>query len=90
MKYWLLLILAILLTACASTASPGLNPTRNPGGSNTLDQGSNPQEETGSSNYPDLGPAPELVGDIWLNTESSLRLADLRGKVVLVDMWTFG
>lgn len=40
--------------------------------------------------YPDLGPAPELVGDSWLNAAAPLRLADLRGKVILLDMWTFG
>ncbi len=38
----------------------------------------------------DLGEAPELNNEIWLNTESPLRLAGLRGKVVLLDMWTFG
>ncbi len=37
-----------------------------------------------------MGPAPELSGDTWLNAEAPLRLADLRGKVVLVEMWTFG
>ena len=42
------------------------------------------------SAYPDLGPAPELAGDIWLNSEGPLRLPEMRGKVVLVDMWTFG
>jgi hypothetical protein len=40
--------------------------------------------------YPDLGPAPELKGDVWLNSAAPLRLAGLRGQVVLVDMWTFG
>ena len=42
------------------------------------------------SALPDLGPAPELVGDVWLNTDSPLRPDDLDGKVVLVDMWTYG
>ena len=39
---------------------------------------------------PDLGPAPELKGDVWLNSAAPLRLANLRGQVVLIDMWTFG
>ena len=39
---------------------------------------------------PDLGPAPELTNDVWLNVDAPLRLADLRGKVVIVEMWTFG
>ena len=42
------------------------------------------------ASLPDLGPAPELTNDIWLNVDSPLRLADLRGKVVIVEMWTFG
>ncbi len=37
-----------------------------------------------------LGQAPELTNTTWINTEQSLRLADLRGQVVLLDMWTFG
>ena len=43
-----------------------------------------------SSSLPDLGPAPELTNDIWLNVDAPMRLADLRGKVVMVEMWTFG
>ena len=39
---------------------------------------------------PDLGVAPELTNDTWLNVDAPLRLADLRGKVVIVEMWTFG
>ena len=37
----------------------------------------------------DFGPAPELAGSIWINTSAPLRLADLRGRVVLLEMWTF-
>jgi thiol-disulfide isomerase/thioredoxin len=37
----------------------------------------------------DLGPAPELRNDVWLNSDP-LRLVDLRGKVVLLEFWTFG
>ncbi len=34
--------------------------------------------------------APELVGGIaWLNTDRPLTLASLRGKIVLLDFWTY-
>ena len=34
-------------------------------------------------------PAPDISNETWLNSEP-LRLADLRGKVVMVEFWTFG
>lgn len=38
---------------------------------------------------PDFGPAPEFTGiERWLNSEP-LTLAGLRGRVVLVDFWTY-
>jgi len=42
------------------------------------------------SELENLGPAPELSNTTWINVDHPLRLADLRGKVVLLDMWTFG
>ncbi len=34
-------------------------------------------------------PAPEFANDTWINSEP-LRLKDLKGKVVLVEFWTYG
>jgi hypothetical protein len=39
---------------------------------------------------PRLGqPAPEITGAPWINSEP-LSLAGLRGRVVLLDFWTYG
>lgn len=37
------------------------------------------------------GPAPELKGHKgWLNADKPLTIADLKGKIVLLDFWTYG
>ena len=47
------------------------------------------QVASNGSALPDMGAAPEFTGiDNWLNSKP-LTLADLRGKVVLVDFWTY-
>lgn len=33
--------------------------------------------------------APELINQVWINS-APLRLADLRGKVILLEFWTYG
>lgn len=39
---------------------------------------------------PQYGQAPEFVGiEKWLNTDVALTMESLRGKVVLVDFWTY-
>ena len=52
--------------------------------------GCSSQASQGNLTLQSLGPAPELENEVWINTEEPLRLADLRGQVVLVDMWTYG
>jgi hypothetical protein len=34
-------------------------------------------------------PAPEITGDRWINSVP-LSMAGLRGRVVLVEFWTYG
>ena len=74
-KRYLFGLIALILFGCAPQAS------------------SQPQAASAVpklASLPDLGPAPELTNDSWLNVDAPLRLADLRGKVVLIEMWTFG
>ena len=75
-------LLALILFGCSAR-----------GASSPQNEVQPPAEEPAmlkAASLPDLGPAPELTNDTWLNVDSPLRLADLRGKVVLIDMWTFG
>ncbi len=74
---------ALLVAACAPQASEPIPTSQIP-----LEQ--EPTMEIEQAGLPNLGPAPELQNEIWLNTPQPLRLADLRGSVVLIDMWTFG
>ena len=70
----LFLLFNFLLAACTPTSA--IQPE--------------PRVDTNAAALPDLGAAPELTNDVWLNTIEPLRLADLRGNVVLLEMWTFG
>ncbi len=41
--------------------------------------------------YANSGPAPQdFLSEPWINTDQPIHLADLEGKVVLVEFWTFG
>ena len=43
-----------------------------------------PRRFTGNVN------APEFPADLdWLNTERPLTLSDLKGKIVVLDFWTY-
>ena len=43
-----------------------------------------PQRFAGKVNAPDFPPDLD-----WLNTDHPLSMAELRGKLVLLDFWTF-
>jgi len=84
---WISLLVPLLLSACGPMAQAPqtgtfLSPLSEEVGAN--------QNTPKMSSLPDLGPAPELENTVWLNVDAPLRLSDLRGKVVLLDMWTLG
>lgn len=88
MRWIIWIATAVCLGACA--ASIGLPHPTGPIPSSTKSSSSTTDAKGGHAHLPDLGVAPELANQVWLNTDRPLRLADLRGKVVLLDMWTFG
>ena len=51
---------------------------------------SQPEPKRPFRTLPDLGEAPEIHNDIWINSDAPVTLADSRGKVVLLEFWTFG
>jgi hypothetical protein len=71
------------LTACTVTDQPS-QPVDEPTSQPT------PQPERPSLDLPDLGEAPEIGNEVWINTDAPVTLADSRGKVVLLEFWTFG
>lgn len=77
-------LLTLLLAACAGPAAPepeaavvGATAVPSTRGDTVVD-------------LPDLGAAPEFQNDVWLNSDVPVTLADQRGKVVLLEFWTFG
>ena len=93
-------VLSLLLSGCSapSLATPAaqiLEQTTSQSQSITQSQ---PLSDTAAvltpeqqllASLPNRGAAPELFNETWLNSPP-LKLAELRGKVVLIKFWTFG
>ena len=94
MRWLIMMMTSAVLGACAGSIGPQANPIgspppREPTATDRVDP--TPTASPGfRADLPDLGEAPELMNAVWLNTDRPLRLAELRGQVVVIDMWTFG
>ncbi len=82
--------LALVAAACAGSATGTDTPaTTRLGGSTTSIAPNDSTEPVGS--FAGTDPAPEFPAGLdWLNTAEPISLADLEGKVVLLDFWTYG
>lgn len=82
-----LLGICLTISACVASGSQSLT-------AGTPSTALNPSESnkpmTVKSNLPDLGSAADFNNTPWINTDAPLTLSVLRGKVVLVEFWTFG
>lgn len=87
-----LILLLIVLTGCARSPSP--LPTEVATDATAAATSSPlPEEEdtVPTRSYAGKIPAPEFPPNLdWLNTGRPLTLAQLKGKVVLLDFWTYG
>jgi thiol-disulfide isomerase/thioredoxin len=92
MKRWIFGLIALILAGCTGAAAglPGKPPASGESADSTDLPAPQPAPAQPQIDLENLGPAPELENEVWLNTEQPLRLADLRGQVVLLEMWTFG
>jgi len=46
--------------------------------------------ERPQADLPDLGAAPEIENTVWINADEPVTIASQRGKVILLEFWTFG
>jgi sugar lactone lactonase YvrE len=84
--------LAVILAACTSTADDGSTTTSDVPAEAAADPATT---TTGSGfqgqSYAGTTEAPEFPPNLdWINTSEALTLNDLKGKVVLLDFWTYG
>lgn len=93
MKMLTIVFASLLVGACTAAQMNESTSTEVPPSPVVQEQApaATPTSDAGEyADLPDFGKAPELENQVWLNTSQALRLEDLRGKVVLLDMWTFG
>ncbi|MBA3312323.1 MAG: redoxin domain-containing protein [Planctomycetaceae bacterium] len=72
----------VIAQSQATSETPDAQPSPSENGDTAEAEPENP--------FPQRSPAPSFDGGVgWLNTSGPIELKDLRGKVVLLDFWTY-
>ena len=82
-------ILILILIACTSNQR---EPAAESSGVQVLASGTvaPPTPKPIAVDLPDMGEAPEILNETWINSDVPVTLESVRGKVVLLEFWTFG
>ena len=81
------LLLLLIMVACTAPAAEPVSNEVEIIASGTIQP---PTRGAIVVDLPDMGEAPEFKNDVWINSEGPVTLASQRGKVVLLEFWTFG
>lgn len=88
---WIPLLALVLLTACSPLFAPQIDQRTADRASATNAESTGGDTMTDTPSFAGTSPAPEFpTGLDWLNTEQPLTLESLRGRIVLLDFWTYG
>ncbi|MFN2192400.1 MAG: hypothetical protein ACK2UG_08650 [Candidatus Promineifilaceae bacterium] len=99
MKLGMLLLLMLITLAAAACTVVGGQDTAMRSGANQIEAEAEPPATTEGpaptitpvpAPLPIIVQAPGWDNQTWINTDAPLQLEDLRGKVVLLEFWTFG
>ena len=86
--YFVTLLLALVVVATACTTPDATDDTA---GSITSSTAPDATTDPATQSYAGTTPAPEFPAGLdWLNTDRPLALEQLRGKIVILDFWTYG
>ncbi len=84
------LVLLLLVGLLAAACSPASERTTTTGAAAAGNTGTTTTAYSGAS-FAGTIAAPEFPAGLdWINTDTAVTLDDLRGKVVLLDFWTYG
>jgi uncharacterized protein YceK len=91
----LILSVAIVLASCTSVSTADAPTISAPAVSANPINSAAAEQSTGlpkmeSTPVPTEPKTPTITNQVWLNTDQPLTQADLSGKVILIDFWTFG